>query len=61
MRSSTRHLAFVSIFLILVSAFAFSQNSRHPFAIDDAAVLHSATAVAVSPDGKNILDRKSVV
>lgn len=57
MRSSTRHLAFVSIFLIVVSAFAFSQSSRHPFAIDDAAVLHSATAVAVSPDGKNILYR----
>jgi acetyl esterase/lipase len=50
-------------FTVLIAlAFAFSlftlgQIQPHPFTIEDAAGLHSAAAVAVSPDGKNILYR----
>jgi dipeptidyl aminopeptidase/acylaminoacyl peptidase len=51
-----RRLA-LTVTLLAVSVCTFAQNSRHPFTIDDAASLHSANAVAVSPDGKNILYR----
>ena len=51
-----RRLA-LTVTLLAVSICTFSQSSRHPFTIDDAASLHSANAVAVSPDGKNILYR----
>src|SRR5579871_645995 len=44
-------------FVLLVSLSAFSQTPRHPFTIADAAELHSAHAVAVSPDGKSVLYR----
>jgi dipeptidyl aminopeptidase/acylaminoacyl peptidase len=47
--------ALVAIAWFVATTFAFPQNSRHPFTIDDAAALHSASAVAISPDGKNIL------
>lgn len=42
-------------FILLLSIPAQSQTSRHAFTFDDAAGLHSAAAVAVSPDGKSIL------
>lgn len=48
-----RKLAFVSILLFAITA--QSQNTRHSFTFDDAASLHSAAAVAVSPDGKTVL------
>jgi dipeptidyl aminopeptidase/acylaminoacyl peptidase len=47
----------LTVTLLAVSICTFAQGSRHPFTIDDAASLHSANAVAVSPDGKNILYR----
>ena len=52
-----RHRWFASIILLTVSISASSQNTRHPFSVDDAALLRSAAAVAVSPDGKSILYR----
>ena len=51
------NLAFASFFLFIVSIPAVTQNARHPFTFDDAATLHSAVAVAISPDGKSILYR----
>jgi dipeptidyl aminopeptidase/acylaminoacyl peptidase len=48
-----RKLAFASIFLLVIPA--PGQSSRHAFTFDDAASLHSAEAVAVSPDGKTVL------
>jgi dipeptidyl aminopeptidase/acylaminoacyl peptidase len=51
-----RNLVFASV-LFLVSICAFAQGARHPFTFDDAATLHSATAVAVSPDGNSVLYR----
>ncbi len=51
-----RRLA-LTVTLLAVSVCTFAQSSRHPFTIDDAASLHSANAIAVSPDGKNILYR----
>jgi hypothetical protein len=50
-----RNLAFASILVLCLCASA--QTSRHPFTFDDAASLHSASAVAVSPDGKTVLYR----
>src|SRR5579863_8251337 len=51
-----RNFVFVSV--LLASAIgAIAQNTRHPFTFDDAASLRSANAVAVSPDGQNILYR----
>lgn len=52
-----RNLAFPSLLLFAVSISAAAQTARHPFNGDDAATLHRAQAVAVSPDGKNILYR----
>jgi dipeptidyl aminopeptidase/acylaminoacyl peptidase len=43
--------------LLLVAIPAFTQTSRHPFTIDDAATLQRAQPVAVSPDAKNVLYR----
>ena len=48
-----RQLAFASILLLAIAA--PGQSSRHAFTFDDAASLHSAEAVAVSPDGKTVL------
>ncbi len=42
-------------FILLLAVAAHSQTSRHSFSFDDAASLHSASPVAVSPDGKSIL------
>src|ERR1700751_3998851 len=47
----------VAATFLAISITSPAQDSRHPFTIDDAASLHSAAAVAVSPDGKNILYR----
>src|SRR5512140_197109 len=52
-RDPMRKLAFASIFLLGIAA--LGQSSRHAFTFDDAASLHSAAAVAVSPDGKTVL------
>jgi dipeptidyl aminopeptidase/acylaminoacyl peptidase len=52
-----RHLVVASILLFVVSTSAAGQSARHPFSFDDAATLHSAHAVAVSPDGKSVLYR----
>lgn len=46
-----RTIGFLCIILLAVSASA----QHHPFTFDDAATLHSASAVAVSPDGKSVL------
>ncbi|HUO13663.1 MAG TPA: prolyl oligopeptidase family serine peptidase [Verrucomicrobiae bacterium] len=43
--------------IMFFSIFACAQDQRHPFTFDDAANLHSAAAVAISPDGKEILYR----
>jgi dipeptidyl aminopeptidase/acylaminoacyl peptidase len=49
--------------LILISVVWFApllaaaQNTPHPLAFDDAATLHHAEAIAVSPDGKTLLYR----
>jgi dipeptidyl aminopeptidase/acylaminoacyl peptidase len=51
-----RNLVFASFLLSFVSISA-AQSTRHPFTMDDAAKLHSAQAVAVSPDGKSVLYR----
>lgn len=50
---SIRVASLVALFAVSIPGAA--QNARHPFTIDDAATLHSAHAVTVSPDGKNIL------
>jgi dipeptidyl aminopeptidase/acylaminoacyl peptidase len=47
----------IPILFFAISISAVTQDSRHPFTFDDAASLHSALAVAVSPDGKNALYR----
>src|SRR5580692_6709618 len=52
-----RHPVFASVILLAVSISASTQSTRHPFTVDDAATLRSAAAVAVSPDGKNVLYR----
>jgi dipeptidyl aminopeptidase/acylaminoacyl peptidase len=41
--------------LCLVVAFSAPAQDKHPFGIDDYSALHSAGAVAISPDGKTIL------
>jgi dipeptidyl aminopeptidase/acylaminoacyl peptidase len=51
-----RHLI-CCLLLCTASIGGFTQESRHPFTIDDAASLRNAVPVAVSPDGKNILYR----
>jgi len=51
-----RNLALASA-VLLVTLTAATQTSRHSFTMDDAAGLRSAHAVAVSPDGKNVLYR----
>ena len=46
-----------AILLSAISIPGTTQATRHPFTFDDAASLHSSNAVAVSPDGKNVLYR----
>lgn len=46
---------FASALLFVVAIPATAQNARQPFTIDDAATLHAAAVVAVSPDGKSVL------
>ncbi|HKU27272.1 MAG TPA: hypothetical protein VJQ54_17500, partial [Candidatus Sulfotelmatobacter sp.] len=45
----------VFITSLLAAAFCAAQAPRHSFTFDDAASLHSASALAVSPDGKTVL------
>jgi dipeptidyl aminopeptidase/acylaminoacyl peptidase len=52
-----RNLVLTSVLLLAVSIAAGAQSTRRPFTFDDAASLHSAEAVAVSPDGKTVLYR----
>src|SRR5580658_644659 len=52
-----RKVLFLFILLLAASNLAITQNARHPYTFEDAATLHSAAAVAVSPDGKSILYR----
>ena len=52
-----RNLASVVMVLFVISLPANAQGARHPFSFDDAAALHNAAAIAVSPDGKSILYR----
>ena len=48
-----RVFAFALLFAVSISVAA--QSTRHPFTFDDAATLHNAHVIAVSPDGKNAL------
>ena len=50
-----RNPIFALVILVAVSIAASTQRTRRPFTFDDAAGLHSAHAVAVSPDGKTVL------
>ena len=52
-----RNQLFACILVLAVSIPATTQNTRHPFTFNDVASLRQAAAVAVSPDGKNILYR----
>jgi dipeptidyl aminopeptidase/acylaminoacyl peptidase len=52
-----RNFALAPAVFMMLSLLGFSQTTRHAFGFDDAASLHSAAAVAVSPDGKNVLYR----
>lgn len=45
--------------LLLTGITALAQASKHPFTVDDAATLHRAFSIAVSPDGKGVLYRVS--
>ena len=55
-RNVMRNL-FASILLFVVSIPATAQSTRHRFTFDDDTSIHSAVAVAVSPDGKSVLYR----
>jgi dipeptidyl aminopeptidase/acylaminoacyl peptidase len=48
-------ISLVVLVCVAVPPFVCAQQQRHPFTADDAATLHHAQAVAVSPDGKTIL------
>src|SRR5215467_1557289 len=52
-----RNFALAPALCTVLSFLAVSQTTHHAFSFDDAASLHSAAAVAVSPDGKNVLYR----
>jgi dipeptidyl aminopeptidase/acylaminoacyl peptidase len=52
-----RNLVLASILLFATSIFAVTQDSKHPFTLADAATLHRASPVAISPDGKSVLYR----
>jgi dipeptidyl aminopeptidase/acylaminoacyl peptidase len=54
-----RNFAVALILLFAFTILSNAQNARHPFTFDDAATLHHARAVAVSPDGKSVLYRVS--
>ena len=51
-----RNLILISV-VWFVPLFAVTQNKPHPLAFEDAATLHHAEAIAVSPDGKTLLYR----
>ena len=50
-----RNVVLVAFIVITATFVVSAQSSRHPFTFDDAATLRSASAVAVSPDGKSAL------
>ena len=52
-----RNFALAPALCTMLSLLAVSQTTHHAFSFDDAASLHSAAAVAVSPDGNNVLYR----
>ena len=52
-----RNFALAPALFMMLSLLGFSQITHHAFGFDDAASLHSAAAVAISPDGKNVLYR----
>jgi dipeptidyl aminopeptidase/acylaminoacyl peptidase len=52
-----RNLSLAAALFLMLSLLGVSQTARHAFGFDDAASLRSAAAVAVSPDGKNVLYR----
>jgi len=52
-----RNFALAPAVFMMLSLLAVSQTTHHAFSFDDAASVHSAVAVAVSPDGKNVLYR----
>lgn len=51
-----KNLLAVILPLVLWST-ALAQNPKHAFTIQDAAILHRASAVAISPDGNSVLYR----
>ena len=52
-----RSLVFGLVLLFVVPIPATTQSTRRSFALEDAASIHSAVAVAISPDGKSVLYR----
>ncbi len=50
----TAFLLFCSV-VIAAAAYVAAAAEKHPFGIDDAAALHSARSLAVSPDGRTVL------
>jgi acetyl esterase/lipase len=50
-----RDLVLAAVLLCAVPLASTAQSTRHPFAFDDAKIIHSARAVAASPDGKSVL------
>jgi dipeptidyl aminopeptidase/acylaminoacyl peptidase len=50
-----RDLVLAAVLLCAVPLASTAQSTRRPFTFDDAKIIHSARAVAVSPDGKSVL------
>ena len=50
-----RDLVLAAVLLCAVPLASTAQSTRHPFTFDDAKIIHSVRAVAVSPDGKSVL------
>ena len=48
-------LTALTALLLSSTVFPFAQSAPHSFTFDDAAALHSASAVAVAPDAKTVL------
>jgi len=55
MTCTDRIVACLTLAWVATAVAAESPTGKHPFGIDDYSALHSAHAVAVSPDGKEIL------
>lgn len=50
-----RNFMLIATLMFATAVCGIAQSSRHTFTFDDAAALRSASAVAVSPDGKSVL------